>query len=121
MLVPTPQSLVAEGIATLAPYTLLEGDGGEAFADLIHDAGIELDLAHALAVKRALEPCSWAQVNAALMLHDDGASEEEAKAYLARWGLLTPEWTEHMIRFFCEPTSRTYVMTYSAGRDLCNA
>jgi hypothetical protein len=121
VLVPTPQSLVSEGIATLAPFTLLEGDGGEALADLIHDAGIELDLAHALAVKRALEPCSWAQVNAALMLHDDGASEDEAKAYLERWGLLTPEWADHMIRFFTEPTSRTYVMNYSAGRDLCDS
>lgn len=121
VLVPTPQSLVSEGIAKLAPYTLLEGDGGKALADLIHEAGIELDLAHALAVERAREPCSWAQVNAALMLHEDGASEDQAKAYLARWGLLTPEWTEHMIRFFTEPTSRTYVMNYSAGRDLCDS
>jgi hypothetical protein len=121
VLVPTPQSLVSEGIAELAPYMVLEGDGGEALAHLIHDAGIELDLGHALAVKRALAPCSWAQVNAALMLHDDGASEDEAKAYLARWSLLTPEWTEHMIRFFTEPTSRTYVLTYSSGRDLCGA
>ena len=28
VLVPTPQSLVSEGIAELAPYVLLEGDGG---------------------------------------------------------------------------------------------
>jgi hypothetical protein len=121
VLVPTPQSLIAEGIAQLAPFLLLESDGGSALASVLPDAGVELDLAHAVAVERALEPCSWAQVNAALMLHDDGASEDEAKAYLARWGLLTPEWTEHMIRFFTQPTSRTYVLTYSAGRDLCDA
>jgi hypothetical protein len=121
VLVPTPQSIVSEGIAKLAPNMLLEGDGGAALAAPIHDAGIELDLAHAVAVRRALEPCSWAQVNAALMLHDDGATEDEAKEYLARWGLLTPEWTDHLIRFFMEPTSRTYVLTYSAGRDLCDA
>ena len=30
VLVPTPQSLVTEGIATLAPHVLLEGDGGPA-------------------------------------------------------------------------------------------
>ena len=95
VLVPTPQSLVSEGIAELAPYVLLEGDGGPALAAVMHDAGIELDLAHALAVERAAEPCRWAEVNAALMLHDDGASEAEVQAYLERWGLMTPKLAAH--------------------------
>ena len=86
VLVPTPQSLVSEGIAKLAPEMLLEGDGGAALAAVVHDAGIELDLAHALAVGRALEPCGWADVNAALMLHEDGMGEREVQAYLERWG-----------------------------------
>jgi hypothetical protein len=121
VLVPTPQSLVSEGIAERAPNVLLEGDGRAALAAVIHDAGIEFDLAHALAVERALEPCTWADVNAALMLHDAGASEAEAQAYLERWGLMTPKLATHLIRFFTEPTSRTYVMNYSAGRELCRS
>ena len=52
---------------------------------------IELDLAHALAVERALEPCRWAEVNAALMLHEHGAEEAEVRAYLERWGLVSAE------------------------------
>jgi hypothetical protein len=90
-------------------------------AAILLDAGFDLDLAHALAVKRALEPCRWAEVNAALMLHDGGASEAEVQPYLERWGLLTPEWSAHMLRFFTEPTSRTYVITYPAGGDLCRS
>jgi hypothetical protein len=121
VIVPTPQTLVTEGIAKLAPYVLLEGDGGAALAAVTHDAGIELDLAHALAVERALEPCQWAQVNAALMLHERGASEAETKAYLKRWALMAPKWAAHMIRFFTAPTSRTYVITYPAGRELCRS
>jgi hypothetical protein len=121
VLVPTPQSLLSEGIATLAPDMLLEGDGGAALAAITHDAGIELDLAHALAIERVLEPCRWAEVNAALMLHDAGASEAEAHAYLERWGLMTPELAAHLIRFFTEPTSRTYIITYPAGRELCRS
>jgi len=121
VMVPTPQSLVSEGIAELAPSVLLEGDGGAALAAVLHDAGIELDLAHALAVERALEPCGWADVNAALMLHDAGASKAKAHAYLERWGLMTPKRAAHLIRFFTEPTSRTYVMNYSAGRELCRS
>jgi hypothetical protein len=121
VMVPTPQSLIAEGIATLAPFVLLEGDGAAALAAVVHDAGIVFDLADAIAVQRALEPCRWAEVNAALMLHEDGASEAEVQAYLEHWGLMTPELASHMIRFITVPTSRMYAITYPAGRDLCRA
>jgi hypothetical protein len=121
VVVPAPQSLVSEGIAKLAPYVLLEGETGTALAALLDGAGIELDLAQALAVRRAYEPCEWSYVNASLLLYEDEASEEEARAYLERWGLLTPEWSAHLMRFLAEPTSRTYLMTYSAGLELCRA
>ena len=121
VMVPTPQSLVSEGIAELAPHLLLEGEGGAALAAVVHDAGLDLDLSHALAVRRAGEPLRWAEVNAALMLHDSGASEAEANAYLERWALITPELAAHVVRFLHEPTSRTYVMNYSAGRELCRS
>jgi hypothetical protein len=121
VLVPAPQSLVSEGIAELAPLALLEADGGAALAAVIEDAGIEFDLAQALAVDRALEPCRWAEVNAALMLHEAGASEAEAQAYLEHWGPMSRELAAHVIRFLGEPTSRTYVMNYSAGRELCRS
>ena len=55
------------------------------------------------------------------MLHDAGASTTEAHAYLERWGLMTPELAAHLIRFLTEPTSRTYMITYAAGRELCRA
>jgi hypothetical protein len=120
-LVPTPQSLITEGIAKLAPELLLDAEGGPALAAIVREAGLDFDLAHARAVEQALEPCDWAQVNAALMLHDGGASEAETHAYLERWALLTPEWADHMLRFFNEPTSRSYVITYAAGRKLCGS
>ncbi len=119
VLVPTPQSLVSEGIATIATSLVLDGEGGKELAALVHDAGIEFDLPHALAVRRALRPCRWAEINAARMLHDRGASETEVRAYLERWGLMSPQLSAHMIRFLGEPTSRTYVITYAAGHDLC--
>ncbi len=124
VMVPAPQSLVAEGIAELAPLLLLDGEGGAALAAVVHEAaGIELDLEHALAVERVGEPCrgGWAEVNAALMLYDGGASEAEAAAYIEWWGLSTPEQAAHVIRFLTEPTSRSYVITYPAGRELCRS
>jgi hypothetical protein len=121
VLVPTPQTLVTEAIAELAPEMLLDGEGGAALAAVIHDAGIEFDLAHARAVERALEPCAWADVNAALMLHDRAASEADAQAYVERWGLLSQELAAHVVRFVTQPTTRTYIVTYPAGRELCRA
>jgi hypothetical protein len=121
VLVPTPQSLVSEGIGRLAPYQLLEGDGAAALAALISRTGVEFDLSRALEIERAAEPCRWAEVNAALMLHGAEANEAEVQAYLERWGLMTPDLAAHLVRFITEPTSRTYVMNYPAGLDLCRS
>ena len=121
LLVPTAQSLITEGIAVLAPTLLLAGDGGAALASVVHAAGIEFDLEHALAVERAFEPLRWAEVNAALMLHEGGAGDAETQAYLEQWGLVTTQLAAHVVRFLNDPTSRTYIVTYPAGRDLCRS
>jgi hypothetical protein len=122
VLAPTPQSLVSEGIAELAPTVVLESDGGgAALGAAVRDAGIQLDLPHALAVERSLEPCRWAEVNAALMLYERGASEPQVQEYLERWGLMTPRLATHLVRFLREPTSRTYVINYPTGRELCRS
>jgi len=55
------------------------------------------------------------------MLHDAGATETEVQAYLERWGLLAPDMAAHVIRFLQAPTSRTYIITYLAGRELTRA
>ncbi len=54
-----------------------------------------------------------------VLRHPERASEAEVRVYLERWGLLSPQLAAHMIRFLTEPTSRTYVITYPAGRELC--
>ena len=115
----TPQSVISEGIARLAPQILLEGDGGAAFADIAREVGAPIDLEHVLAIERAIGPCEWAQVNAALMVHDRGATEDEAREYLMRWALLGPELADHVVRFITEPSSRTYMVAYPAGLQLC--
>jgi hypothetical protein len=121
VLIPTPQALISEGIAELAPEVLLDGEGGGALAATMHDLGVEFDLAHARDVERAAEPLAWAEVNAALMLHEESAGQGDVQAYLERWGLLTAQMASHVIRFLNAPTSRSYVMNYPAGRRLCRA
>ncbi len=101
---------------------MLESEQGRGARRIVRAAGIDFDLQHALAVAAAPPSrCRWAEVNAALMLHEDGADDADVRAYLERWGLLTPEIAAHIIRFMTEPTSRTYVITYPAGDALCRA
>lgn len=121
VLVPTPQSLIAEGIAKLAPSVLLSGGAGDQLSAVARAAGVDFDLRHAVAVERAMEPCSWAEVNASLMLYEEGAGEDEIRAYMERWALMTPEVSAHLVRFMKDPTSRTYIICYPAGLALCGA
>jgi hypothetical protein len=121
VLIPTPQSLVAEGIGRIATALMLEGARGTELEAVIHEAGIELDLAHAVAVQRSHEVCGWAVVNAALMLDERKSSQAEATEYLERWGLVTPEIAVHLVQYLVDPTSRTYVITYLAGKALCES
>jgi hypothetical protein len=121
VLAPTPQSVVSEGIGRLAPFLLLDGDGADAFAEILRGAGVKVDLAHALAVERTAEPCRWTMINVALMLHEQGVNEEEARSYLLRWGILPADLADHVIRFLTRPSSRTYAIAYPAGLELCQA
>jgi hypothetical protein len=120
VLLPTPQSVVAEGIASMAPSVLLDRFA-DRLAAVAETAGIDIDFPRAVAVESALETCRWVEVNAALMLYEDGKAEDEVRAYLERWALLDAELSAHAIRFLRGPTSRSYVISYPAGHELCTA
>jgi hypothetical protein len=117
VLLPTAQSLVAEGIAMLAPDLVLDDEGAAAAAAV----GVELDLDQARAIHRAREALEGVFVNAALLLYEAGEDAEDVQAYVERWALATPERARHAVRFIQDPTSRSYVLTYSAGQALCRA
>jgi hypothetical protein len=121
VLIPTPQSLIAEGIGKLATVLLLEGARGKELEAVIHDAGIEFDLTQLMDVQRSREICNWAVVNAALMLDERKFGEAEAAKYLERWGLVTSEIAVHLVQYLVEPASRTYVITYVEGQARCDS
>jgi hypothetical protein len=120
-LVPTPQALVSEGIAELGLSMLLDDGLLEALAAALGSEGLEDDLRLGLEVDGARRAVRGIGVDAALMLHEHGASEEEAIAHVERWGLRTPKEAAQAVRFATDPTWRAYTITYSAGRRLCDA
>jgi hypothetical protein len=121
-LVPTPQAVLSEGIAETGGDLILDDAGKEEAYAILRRHGIELaDPALAERIARVGEGLRTVSVDAALMIHEDGASEDEAQAYVERWSLLPPEQAKHSVRFVVDPTWRAYTITYSAGRDLCRA
>ncbi len=120
-LVPTPQAVLSEGIAELGLEIVLGDEGYAAAYDVLARHGIDVDRELAQRVTKALEPLGTTGVDAALMLHSEGASAEEAQAYIEHWRLATPEQAEHSVRFATDPTWRAYVITYTAGHQLCRS
>ena len=120
-LVPTPQALLSEGIAEVGAEVVLDGDGRAAAYDVLARHGIEFDHELAERISKALDPLESTSLDVALMIHEDGASVEEAQRYLERWHLVVPEQAAHMVRFVTDPTWRAYTVTYTAGETLCRA
>jgi len=121
-LVPTPQAVLSEGIAETGIDLVLDDAGKEELYAILRGHGLELaDPELAERIAKALEPLRTVGLDAALMLHEEGASEAEAQAFVERWNLVPPDQAKHSVSFVVDPTWRAYVITYSAGRDLCRA
>jgi hypothetical protein len=118
LMVGAPQSLIAEGIAELGAEILL--DDLDAFtAKTLAPLGFAHDAELGRAVRAARKPLERVPANVALMLHEDGASVDEAREYLIRWALVSPKRAEHNISFVSHPLWRAYVSTYTDGYRVC--
>jgi hypothetical protein len=117
----TPQSLVSEGIASLAPELALGDDLQDLAAEHAREAGVPFDPEVSRAVREAARPLGTVGTNAALMLHDGGASEDDVREYLRRWGLASERRIEQALRFQTHPVWRSYGTTYTDGYRICKA
>jgi hypothetical protein len=118
-LVPTPQSLVSEGIAEYGLEVLLDGELVDELEATLAGQGLTTDLAHARAINRARQPFRGIGLDVGLLIHEHGVSTDEAAAHYERWALAPPERAASAVRFATDPTWRAYAITYSAGRALC--
>jgi hypothetical protein len=120
-LVNTPECLVAEGLADLGiPATIGAGWGPwaqEVYADL--RLGFDGTLAER--VTEAVQGLDRARQDAALLLHDRGASPDEVVAFLQRWMLVPEKRARQSLRFLSHPLWRAYTSTYVEGYRLLSA
>ncbi len=119
-MVPTPQSVLAEGIAETAMEILGE-EAHEAAVAILRKHGVEYDHERARRIDAALAPIRGLGVDVALLIHEEGASEDDAVAYAVKWGATTEARARQSVRFVTDPTWRAYVICYSAGGELARA
>jgi hypothetical protein len=114
-----PESLVSEGIATNALDEALGSEPFAVVADVLADIDLWFDPLEAHAVHEAELALYAPAVNAAFMLHEDGASADDAEGYLCEWALESNERAARTVAFLTDPSSRAYVSAYPDGRRLC--
>jgi hypothetical protein len=120
-LVPTPAALLSEGIAEIGRELVVDRDGIEQLEAILERHGSAEDLGESQAVRHARRPLRRVMLDAALLMHEDGGSADEAQAYFERWGLDAPEEAAHGVRFVSGRAWRAYAITYCAGGELCRA
>ena len=121
LMVGTPQALMSEGIAETGSEVLLGDDVERIGAEHLARVGVHYDAELALAVKRASSPLGSVSANAAFLVHEDGATIEDAADYIERWRLESRARAEHGVRFLADPLWRSYVTTYTDGERVCAA
>jgi hypothetical protein len=121
LMIGTPEATLFEGIAGLAAEMLLGEDEEDVIATHMARAGVDYDPEVSRAVKGARQPFERVGGNAALLVHSQGASAEEARQYMMKWGLASERRATQQTSFITDPVWRSYVTTYADGYELCRS
>jgi hypothetical protein len=117
-LVNTPECLVAEGLADLGVAASVGAGWGPWAQEIYADLRLPFDGAVAERIEAAALRLDRARQDAALLLHDRGAGEDEVVAYLSRWMLVPEKRARQSLRFLSHPLWRAYTSTYVEGYRL---
>lgn len=115
---PTPQALLAEGIACHALKVLLSEEADEIGARCLRPLGIPYEPEIARVVREAQQLLGGVRPNIAMML-DERASPEQARAYARRWMVEDDRQVDRRVRNLEELLWRPYESCYTDGLALC--
>jgi AcrR family transcriptional regulator len=85
---------------------------------VLGDLGLHFDGYLAERVAAAAAPLNRVRQDAAVLLHDRGASIDEVAAFIQRWSLVSADRARQQLRFLTHPLWRAYTTTYVEGFDL---
>jgi hypothetical protein len=120
-LVNTPQCLMAEGLADLGLHAVVGPGWGLWTEEILADFGLQMDGELAERVELVMGRLLPVRQDAALLLHDRGATVEEVLAYLRQWLLIDERRARQILRFLSDPLWRAYTSTYVEGYRLLRA
>jgi hypothetical protein len=118
-LVGTPQCLLAEGLADLGLEVIVGRRPEPVLGEHLHGLGIRYDTEVVTRVAEAGEVLGAVRGNAAIGIHEDGWTADEATAYLSRWGLTSERRAAKAVEFLLDPTWRAYIFCYIEGLRVC--
>ena len=129
LLINAPECFISEGLAEIGRQFVLPADTELAvFEELFERAAIagagagpaalRTRAELAIGIRNARAGLRGVAVNAALMLHVDGADRATVARWLETVALMTPERAAHQLDFLEHPLWRTYVFVYSEGAEL---
>jgi hypothetical protein len=117
----SPDAVIAEGVAETGPELVADGDAHRELAERLSLLGVAYDAEVCERVANARRLLYAVSANVAILLHERGASREEAWDYAKRWSLQPDERVDKMLANTEERRSRGYIHTYIEGRRLCHA
>lgn len=115
----SPQAVISEGLATLAPELLFTPEEQQHWLaeQILPQTGIKLTPEEI----RWISPVAslWMSVrrNAVLLLHA-GEAEEEVKNYLKHYLHINSRQAEQALAYFQKPFHESYIFTYTAGATM---
>ena len=115
-----PSAVIAEGIATTGPR-IVAGEGQELAAAVLGRLGFEYDAETGARVTEARHLLWPISANVAMLLHDRGASVEEAREYAGTWSLQPDDRLDKLVASQVESPSPVYQHLYWQGHDLVDA
>lgn len=115
----TPECVIAEGIANTGQKVIFAPGELEQWqtTTVYPAAGIAGDPREGR-IAQASTALAGVIGNAALLLHDQGRSDDEVVRYIMRYSLVTEERARQRVRFITDPLWRAYIFTYFYGERM---
>jgi hypothetical protein len=115
-----PSAVVSEGIAESALEMIVTPEEiPQILQSILDQAGLkEVDGIQIHQINNALRPLNKVSINLVLLLHGEGASDEEVINYGIRYSLINEQQSRKWLEFLKDPLSRSYSTLYPLGYEL---
>ncbi|MFX0105611.1 MAG: hypothetical protein ACFE75_08980 [Candidatus Hodarchaeota archaeon] len=119
LLIPTPESVISEGIGNIALDILFtDQEKGQFILDELCHNPSNMDLNVLFAYMQALHKRSLLYNNLAILAHEDGWSDDKLMKYSMNFGFIPEKFIKQILKFIRHPIWSTYVFNYSFGENL---